>query len=134
MPTEEAVLAANEAFYRAFDSGDLDAMESLWARHMPVACIHPGSAVLTDRRTVMESWRTILDSGARPSISCCEATAHLCGDAAFVTCYEDLRQGFLVATNIFVWEDDRWKMVHHQAGPTNAEPGDAMMSPSDSLH
>ena len=37
-----ALLAANEAFYRAFASRDAEAMAGLWARTVPVACIHPG--------------------------------------------------------------------------------------------
>ena len=42
IPDEHAVLAANAAFYRAFAERDVDAMDALWARSIPVACIHPG--------------------------------------------------------------------------------------------
>ena len=35
-------------------------------------------------------------------------------------CFEEISGSFLIATNIFVREGGRWKMVHHQAGPTNA--------------
>lgn len=120
MSDSDAVLAANEAFYRAFAVGDVAAMDAVWARHAAVACIHPGWAVLRGRDAVMESWRVILETPGRPQISCRDATADVVGDAAFVTCYEDVNQGILAATNIFVREDGAWRMVHHQAGPTAA--------------
>src|SRR5438309_276363 len=45
----EDVLAANEAFYRAFNQKDSAAMSALWSESMDVACVHPGWNVLTGR-------------------------------------------------------------------------------------
>ena len=42
MADDEAVLFANEAFYRAFADRDVEAMDEVWAQGVPVACIHPG--------------------------------------------------------------------------------------------
>ena len=44
---EAAVLEANHEFYRAFSRGDYPAMSELWARHAPVACLHPGARLLS---------------------------------------------------------------------------------------
>jgi hypothetical protein len=55
MNDSDAVLAANLEFYRAFTTRDVDAMEALWARQAPVACVHPGWPPLADRKAVMES-------------------------------------------------------------------------------
>ena len=118
----EAVLAANESFYKAFREADLAAMDGLWARSHPVACIHPGAQALSGREAVMESWTQILQSGNSPAIECQQPQAHLVGEVAFVTCYEALSGGFLVATNIFALEDGDWAIVHHQAGPTPVVP------------
>ena len=117
MSDHQAVLFANEAFYRAFADGDLSAMDAVWARAAPVACIHPGWAALSGREAVMESWRAILSSSNRPAIESRAATAFLYGDTAVVICYEAVNKAFLVATNVFVREGRAWKMVHHQAGP-----------------
>ncbi len=38
----DAVLFANEAFYRAFVDRDLATMEQVWSRRDSVVCIHPG--------------------------------------------------------------------------------------------
>ena len=118
MSDSDAVLAANQAFYRAFAAGDVAAMDALWARRAAVSCTHPGWAVLRGRDAVMESWRVILESPGRPQIRCRDAAADVIGEAAFVTCYEDVDQGILAATNVFVREDGEWRMAHHQAGPT----------------
>ncbi len=118
MAENEAVLFANEAFYRAFADGDLAAMDAVWASAAPVACIHPGWNLLDGRKAVMASWRAILDNPKRPDISSVGGAVKVYGDTAVVTCYETVGGGYLVATNIFIREAGAWKLVHHQAGPT----------------
>lgn len=118
MAENEAVLFANEAFYRAFADGDLAAMDAVWASAAPVACIHPGWNLLDGREAVMASWRAILDNPKRPDISSVGGAVKVYGDTAVVTCYETVGGGYLVATNIFIREAGAWKLVHHQAGPT----------------
>ncbi len=68
MAEKEAVLFANEAFYRSFADGDFAAMEALWSRNSPVACIHPGWPPLSGRAKIMESWRGILANPPSPPI------------------------------------------------------------------
>ncbi|BDG05516.1 nuclear transport factor 2 family protein [Anaeromyxobacter oryzae] len=126
--SELDVLEANAAFYRAFASGDADAMGSVWSEQHPVACIHPGWDVLDGRDRVLESWRGILESDNAPEVSCSVAEAHVLGDVAFVTCHEVIEEGGrLAATNVFVREDGTWRMVHHQATPI--APGQARSLP-----
>jgi hypothetical protein len=129
-----ALLAANEAFYRAFASRDADAMAALWARTVPVACIHPGWDALTDREAVIDSWRRLLANPASPAVRCRGARAFLAGAAGFVICHEVLPEGVLVATNLFIREDGRWKVVHHQAGPLAMAAPEPTPPPSRKLH
>lgn len=126
---ERAVLAANEAFYRAFAAKDVAAMEAVWAGTAPVACIHPGWQALAGRDPVLASWRAILTSASSPRIACLGAKATVHGDFAYVICYERVEGGYLIATNLFVRETGAWKMVHHQAGPTSA-PDDITEPPA----
>ena len=116
MTDSDAVLAANLEFYRAFTARDLPAMEALWARRSPVACIHPGWPALAEREAVMASWHNILASPEAPKIACYEEQVLLYGDAALVVCEEELDGGTLIASNLFVREDGLWKIAHHQAG------------------
>ena len=123
MSEEDAVLAANEEFYRAFAARDLAAMDALWAQVTPVACIHPGWDALVGREAVMESWAAILGGPGAPQIRCEAPRAFVKGQSAFVICREVLEQGRLIATNVFAREQDGWRMVHHQAGPSGqAQP------------
>lgn len=115
MGDKEQVLAANAAFYDAFAGKDADAMAALWARRAPVACIHPGWDVLHGRDAVLASWRGILGGPGSPPITCADAVAHVLGDSAFVVCREHIPAVELIATNVFVREDDEWRIVHHHA-------------------
>jgi len=119
-PTTTALLAANAAFYDAFDSGDADEMAALWAEQHPVACIHPGGAPIHGRGEVLASWRDILSASTRPAIQCLRPQALLLDRAGLIVCIEALAGGRLVASNMFVLEYGTWRMVHHQAGPLNA--------------
>jgi hypothetical protein len=116
---EAAVLEANDVFYRAFSSGDYAAMSELWARQAPVACLHPGARLLSGRSAVLSSFRELLAAAPAWRMVSRDATVHLFPPAAFVTCLEANgdHPAHLVATNIFVLEDGRWRMVHHHAGP-----------------
>jgi len=119
---EAAVLEANQEFYQCFSRGDYQAMSELWAKLVPVACLHPGAMLLVGRRAVLSSWRRLLDAAPAWKMVSRDATVHLLGQVAFVTCLEANgdQPAHLVATNIFALEEGRWRLVHHHAGPLGA--------------
>ena len=112
-----AVLAANEAFYRAFNQKDAGLMELVWAESEQVTCIHPGWNVLQGREAVLESWRAILSNPEQPRIVTGGATASFFGEVAVVISRELVAGSPLVATNLFVQEGESWRLLHHQSGP-----------------
>ena len=112
-----AVLTANGEFYRAFRERDIGALEDLLAVRSPVACIHPGWDILTDRDEVLNSWRRILSRQQDVAIECRNATPYVFDDVAIVLCHEHLGDHTLAATNMFRHEDGEWRMIHHQASP-----------------
>jgi len=114
------ILAANQRFYAAFNDGDFDAMEDLWAHRAPVVCIHPGWPALIDRDEIVESWRQILSNVEGNAIRSIEPRVLVHGETAIVVCQEVLPGGLLVATNGFIREDGVWRMMHHQASPLAA--------------
>jgi ketosteroid isomerase-like protein len=118
-PLAAALVAANEAFYDAFDMGDYQAMAAVWAADHPVACVHPGSETIMGRDAVLRSWHDILSASSRPAIQCLEPKPLLFQQVGLVVCIEALAGGRLAASNLFVMENGRWRMVHHQAGPLN---------------
>lgn len=122
LEAEVAVLEANRRFYRAFSEGDYDSMSQLWAERAPTACVHPGMSAIVGRSAILGSWKQILRQAAGWTMSCRAARVHLLGDVAFVTCLEASGEqpAHLIATNVFVLEDQHWRMVHHQAGPLSS--------------
>jgi|TARA_B110000263_G_C15034317_1_gene385560 ketosteroid isomerase-like protein len=118
----DAVLFANEVFYRAFADRDMAAMADVWAEEVTLTCIHPGWGLLEGGDEVLQSWQAILGNPNSPVVRCQGAKAHMQGDMAYVVCYEEIEGNYLIASNIFVHEGRRWRLVHHQAGPTADAP------------
>lgn len=112
----------------------MTAMADMWSASGPVACIHPGWDALVDRDEVIRSWAQILANSEAPSVGCRNPQPFLYGDYAFVVCQEVLAQGVLAATNIFVREDGRWKLIHHQASPLALLPSDEDPPQSGTIH
>ena len=110
-----AALAANHAFYRAFNDRDIDAMDAIWARSRPVYCVHPGWNLLEGREAVMESWRRILSDGNQPRVVTGGESAHIMDKIAVVLCREFVAGTPLTSTNLYVLEDNEWKISHHHS-------------------
>lgn len=113
----DEVLAANNAFYRAFNERDLETMSDLWARTVEVVCVHPGWNALHGYDDVLESWRRIMSNPSQGRIVAGGATVIPLGDAAVVSCRELVSGSPLAATNVFVQEDGEWRLALHQSGP-----------------
>lgn len=113
----DAVLAANRAFYRAFNDRDYAAMEGLWAPTGAMVCLHPGQPPLHERADILESWRGILRHPESPRVRCVGEWVIGRGGLALVVCREVLVNGQLMATNTFVRSGTGWHMVGHHSGP-----------------
>lgn len=124
-------IAANQAFYAALAQGDAAAMETLWSRRQPVACIHPGWPVLAGREAVMKSWAAILKDPPRIAVDAARVLDY--GDTAIVLCIEKIGDNRLAATNVFSREPEGWRLVHHHAGPTR-ETAPASAKPTGTIH
>jgi ketosteroid isomerase-like protein len=117
MSDQDAILAANAAYYRAFSTGDFAAMNRIWADD-GVSCVHPGWSVLIGRAAVIESYRNILLSPNRVRIVHRDDTAIVTGDEGRVLCVEIVEgTALLAATNVYRRVGGSWHMVHHQASP-----------------
>jgi len=117
MSDTDAIIAANAAYYRAFSTGDVAAMDHIWADD-GVSCVHPGWTPLIGRAAVVESYRNILTSPNRVRIAHREDTAIVTGEEGRVVCIEIVEgTALLAATNFFRRVGGAWRMVHHQASP-----------------
>lgn len=134
MSIEDDVIAANEAFYRAFASADYGAMQAIWTMGPAASCIHPGWPPVHGRDKVLETWRGILSQPPSPPIRALEPTALIHGDSAVVICFEAIGRIFLSASNLFVREGEAWRLVHHQSGQTEKIPKSLSEQISRTVH
>lgn len=125
--TDEAgVLAANDAFYAAFEGRDLDAMSDLWAHDDDVTCVHPGWVTLRGWGAVASSWAALFGGPQRLQFIVTDVRVVVLGDVGWVTCDENLlgdEGGATVAVlNLYrrvpgAGPDGRWRMVAHHGSP-----------------
>ena len=117
----EDVLAANAAFYEAFEQRSLEAMGAVWDHGDRVVCVHPGWPILRGWRMVEESWRRIFDGPGRNQFILTNDAAVVAGEIAWVTLDENLvdgaATGTIAATNLFVRSAEGWKLVLHHGSP-----------------
>jgi hypothetical protein len=133
MSDETSLLAANAAYYRAFISGDVDAMAQIWG-HDDISCIHPGWPPLIGREPVLASYRDILRNPLQEPIVRRNERALLSGTDGRVVCVEVVGGAALVATNWFRLVEGAWRLVHHQASPLAVASAEPPPEPPRSLH
>jgi ketosteroid isomerase-like protein len=124
-----AVLAANRAFYDAFEARDIDAMSDLWAHDDRVVCVHPGWTELRGWAAVAASWAALFGGPQHLQFIVTDEHVVLAGDVAWVSCDENLLavdgSATVASLNVFA-RDDRgtWKLLVHHAAPVMSTAGD----------
>jgi ketosteroid isomerase-like protein len=121
----EAVLGANQAFYRAFEKRDLEAMTAVWSKGSASLCIHPGRAALKGWEAVRTSWEGIFRTLSYIEVEIEVVACEVSGDLAWVVLVEDVRQVIggrqvqarSMATNLFERLGGSWYLVHHHGSP-----------------
>ena len=139
MTAELDVTAANENFYRAFESLKIEAMERVWAKDADIQCGHPGWRILRGWGPVMESWKRIFENTPSMKFTLTDVKVEVHGDLAWVTLYENLNSSIqgqsysaaVLTTNMFQKTADGWRMVLHHGSPVS-EPLD--QDPSSTVH
>ena len=132
MTDPEQVVEANLKFYFALESLDVDLMDEVWATDASAICVHPGSDRLAGWENIRASWEQIFRNTTFMRIDVSEVSVEVQGTVAWVTCLESIttavgdqmRRAQAYATNIFIFEDDRWLLVLHHASVLNSKEGD----------
>ncbi len=127
---EDAVRAANEAFYAAFEALDPDRMADCWAHDDSVRCVHPGWDAIAGWPQVRRSWMAIFANSSYIQFFLTDVEVHVAGEVAWVTCTENILAGQggreevqaskVLATNVFRRYGERWLMVLHHGSPVLA--------------
>jgi ketosteroid isomerase-like protein len=119
------VLAANEAFYRAFEKKDIEAMNVIWSQGTGSLCIHPGRNMLRGWREIELSWLQIFRNTKYLEIETEIIAVEIRDNVAYVILIEKLLQivggrsvqAQSMATNIFERMASKWYLVHHHGSP-----------------
>ena len=119
------VIKANEEFYRAFESLNIERMAEIWLQDESVQVIHPGWQAKRGWDEVKDSWDTIFSNTGYMEFDITDVHVLVGGEFARVSCTENLRSvvgseqsmGQVQATNIFLQRGERWLMVHHHGSP-----------------
>ncbi|MEX1000167.1 MAG: nuclear transport factor 2 family protein [Thermodesulfobacteriota bacterium] len=121
----DLVLEVNTLFYKALGTRDLELMGTVFVHDDRAGCMHPGWVMLKGWEAIRQSWENVFDPRDQLEIKLHNLTVELEGDAAWVTCIQELiyinREPVMtnvsVSTNIFEKNGSQWKMVIHQASP-----------------
>ena len=132
-PQAAAVREANDAFYAAFEHGDLDAMAEVWEHSDRATVTHPGWPTLRGWPRVLASWDAIFRNTIDILFVLTDADVQVDGDVAWVVLSENILQGtpdagdgdglagaHVSALNLFVRSRGAWRMVAHHGAPVAA--------------
>ncbi len=119
------VLATNEAFYRAFEKKDIEAMSAVWSQGTGSRCIHPGRDAIRGWKDIRSSWELIFKNTKYIEIETDIITTEIRDNIAYVILVEKLLQissgrsvqAQSMATNIFEHMGSSWYLVHHHGSP-----------------
>ena len=119
------VLAANTAFYRAFEKKDIEAMSVVWSQGTGSLCIHPGWNVLRGWKDVRTSWEQIFKNTAYIEINTDIITTEVRDNIAYIVLVENVFQVIegrriqaqSMATNVFELLGGKWYLIHHHGSP-----------------
>jgi hypothetical protein len=131
MTDPEQVIEANLKFYFALESLDVDLMEEVWATDASAICVHPGWGRLAGWENIRASWEQVFRNTTFMRIDVSEVSVEVQGTVAWITCLEnisnsvgaEMRRAQAYATNVFVFEDDRWLMVLHHTSILSKSDG-----------
>lgn len=120
--TEHAgLLAANQAFYDAFERADIDAMSDVWEHSDRVICTHPGWPTQRGWAQVSASWFAIFQNPqrlqfiiTRPQVGSNEGTGWVALDENLL---DGQMAGTVAALNLFVRSANGWRLVAHHGSP-----------------
>lgn len=134
---------AENAFYEALQSADLDAMMEVWAEDEEIVCVHPGGERLVGYDAVRSGWVAIASSGRRLRVHLSDQTV-LSGMMVTVHSLQESisvqGQGgtsvAVVATNIYLRTGNGWRMIVHHASalPQGSRPAQQAPGAPKVLH
>ncbi|RAM48215.1 MAG: DUF4440 domain-containing protein [Hapalosiphonaceae cyanobacterium JJU2] len=125
MTNNSEILAVNDAFYRAFEKKDIEAMSVVWSQGTGSLCVHPGWNILRGWKAISTSWEKIFKNTPYIEINTEIMTVEIRDHLAYIVLVENVMQVIngkkiearSLATNIFEFLGGKWYLIHHHASP-----------------
>lgn len=125
MTDRQALLDANESFYRAFEKRDLDAMTKIWSQGTASLCIHPGRQAIEGWQQIRASWEKIFKATHYLEIDLDIVRVEVYENFGYIVAIENLLQinggrklkAQSMATNLFEYLGGSWYLIHHHGSP-----------------
>ncbi len=115
-------------FYEALQTGDLERLMAVWADDADVACVHPGGPRLVGHGAIRAAFEALFGHGAvdaRPAQVrrlLTETTAiHHVLERERVGGEDGPRDGFVLATNVYLKTPQGWRLAAHHATAASDE-------------
>jgi hypothetical protein len=131
---------AEEAFYDAFATGNMAAMEEVWENADDVECIHPMGARLVGH-AVLESWKNMFEQAGPVAFHLTDRREHQDGGLAIHVVTENIhfqddttKPLRFLTTNVYRRHDDRWRMILRHSSPAPMDSSQEHEPASHSVH
>ncbi len=123
------LLIANDSFYTAFETMDIDKMKDLWVQDEDSFCVHPGWDILRGWTEIKASWTAIFENTGFMRFELSDVKAVLREDSAWISCMENIYtvaegktfHSQVAAVNLFMKIEGQWKMSAHHASAISNE-------------
>ncbi|EXJ13299.1 YybH family protein [Imhoffiella purpurea] len=124
----ETPQAAEDAYYDALESGDVEAMAGVWGADEEVACLLPMTPAAIGPQ-VQRMWRAIFEQGGRFDLQVthlgwvegADLAIHLVEERVVAQPGREVPSP-IYATNVFRRGPDGWRLMLHQNSPTPPPP------------
>jgi ketosteroid isomerase-like protein len=128
MLADDSVLAANRAFYSAFEAVDMDGMSDVWEHSDRATCVHPGWGRLHGWAAISASFFALFQNGQALQFILTNERVDVVDDVAWVSCDENILSeqvgGTVAALNLFARDSGgRWHMVVHHGSSVASRQG-----------
>jgi len=122
----DALRAANQSFYDAFEARDMDAMSNLWEHSDRALCTHPGWATLRGWGQVAASFFALFQNRDPIQFILTNERMSAQGGVGWVSVDENIlgeQAGSTVAAlNLFVESNGVWRLVCHHGSVVIPNP------------
>jgi len=132
--------AAN-AFYKALERCDLEALMAVWGSGEDIVCIHPGGNCLIGHKAIYDSWQNILGQRGTEDLKI-DVYVLTTWNSPFISVQTSLEtiyvgnapRGPLLVTRVFLNGRAGWRLVSHHATQAGPSESHKILKKNHSLH